>query len=329
MINRFVAPVRKHLLHLSHPLVFVDIGARNGTLELEAVADFVRVYGFEPNPAEYEKLVQGKTDAALIAGIVAPRYRHLTYSPYAIYSHCGQHRFYITSGPGSCGLTEPDFTRLREIKWKGRRYQANLGDDIFRVVKILPVEVRTLDWFCTENKLEYIDYLKIDVEGAEYEVLEGASGILSKVGVIRSEVCFIPFRKNQKLFSDVDLLLRRHGFDLLRYEIDPVQVGYKTREFPFTYGPSLGFADPAGQPLMCDAIYVNRAVTEPERLLSQAAVLIDKNYLDEALFILGQKLKLDDSEFLAALHDYQGKLSHRAARAVAAMWRWAKQRLAG
>ena len=58
-------------------------------------------------------------------------------------------------------------------------------------------------------------------------------------------------------------------------------------------------------------------------------MLIDKNYLDEALFILGQKLGLDDAEFLAALHDYQGKLSHRAARAAVSVWRWAKQRLAG
>ena len=44
------------------------------------------------------------------------------------------------------------------------------------------------------------------------------------MGVIRVEVCFIPFRKDQKLFSDVDVLLRPYDFDLLRYEIDPHQI---------------------------------------------------------------------------------------------------------
>jgi FkbM family methyltransferase len=47
----------------------------------------------------------------------------------------------------------------------------------------------TLDEFCLQQKVEVIDFLKIDVEGAEYRVLKGASGLLEsgKIGCIQFE----------------------------------------------------------------------------------------------------------------------------------------------
>jgi len=36
------------------------------------------------------------------------------------------------------------------------------------------VEMRTIDSFCEENKIERIEFLKLDVEGNELKVLEGA-----------------------------------------------------------------------------------------------------------------------------------------------------------
>lgn len=328
MLAKFVPHARKLLAGLNEPVVFVDIGSRNGVLELREIADGVDAYGFEPNPAEYQKLVTGQTDLAKKEGTRPPKYHKLSYAPYAIFSECGQHEFYVTRGPAACGLHEPNIERLREIKWKSKLYQKSFGDEVFPIVKKIPMEVRTVDWFCKERALDHIDYLKIDVEGAEYDVLSGAANMLAMVGVIKVEVCFIPFRKNQKLFSDVDLLLRRHGFDLLRYEIDPGQVGYKERLFPCHYGPSMGFPDPGGQPLSCDAIYVNRDLTDKKRLIAQAVVLIEKNYLDEALFILKNKVNLHDESLLELLRTYQGRPIFRAARAAVQMMRWLKNKVA-
>ena len=43
----------------------------------------------------------------------------------------------------------------------------------------LETRVQTLDSYCQANKIECIDFIKIDVEGAEKTVLEGAHGLLS------------------------------------------------------------------------------------------------------------------------------------------------------
>ncbi len=304
-MNRLFLPhCRKLLDSLSESLIYVDVGARNGMFELAAIAPYVKAYGFEPNPEEYEKLKSGDTDVSWL-GVPAPKYAETHYSPYAVGNANGTQKIYITNGPGAVGLIEPDIDRLREIIWKGRRYHPNFGDEIFQVRKTAPVEVKTLGSFARENGLTRMDFLKIDVEGMEYEVLEGAGDLLADTSVIKVEVCFIPFRKNQKLFSHVDLLLRSFGFDLLKFETVQAQVGYKEREYPFSVGPAVGWPDRYGQALSCDAIYVNRN-TSGQRAVAQAVVLIEKNYLDEALFILKRRSGVRDEELFDLLKNWRG-----------------------
>lgn len=300
MFKKLLPPVINLLKQNNITIIVVDIGSRNGILECADLAEFIEAYGFEPNPEEYTKLILGKTDAFLAAGIKSPEYLKLSYLPFAIGNKDGVSDFYLTPAPGAAGLLEPNLERLCEIKWKGRTYQRSFGEDIFQGYKKIKVEVKSLDSFAAEQSIDHIDYLKIDTEGSEYEVLEGAKNILKKTGVIKVEVCFIPFRRGQRLFSHIDLLLRDIGFDLLRYEIDPIQIGYKERLKAIEYIPS-GFADPYGQPLSGDAIYVNRKISDPKKLIAQAVILLERNYIDETLHILKTGASLEDKEFLRLL----------------------------
>ncbi len=310
MYPPFVSPVRELLKSNDVTLKFVDIGSRNGIIELANVAHFVDAYGFEPNPEEYKKLISGKTDAA-IYGIKSPKYNSISYSPYAVGEVNGKHPFYITHGPGAAGMHEPDLDRLSEIRWKGKTYPKTMAEDL-KVDEVVDVEVKTLATFAHEKKLDYVDYLKIDVEGAEYEVLKGAGDLLNNVGVIKVEVCFIPMRKKQKLFSDVDLLLRKFGFDLLRYEISPAQIGLKERTAPWSFGPTVGFPERFGQAVQADAVYVNRSILDKKRNIAKAAVLLEKNYIDEALFVLRRQAKINEpEEFLSMLQNYGGRWQTR------------------
>jgi FkbM family methyltransferase len=301
--------VRRLLERADATVTFVDVGARNGVLELGSIANFVVAYGFEPNLPEYEKLLSGETDASLI-GVRPPPYRELTYFPYALADTDGERPFYITRAPASCGLLEPDLERLSEIHWKGSPCEPDLGREMLEVQEVTTVPVRTLAGFAEEAGIEHVDFLKLDVEGAEWEVLTGAGDLLDRVSVLRTEVYFVPWRKEQKLFSHVDLLLREHGFDLLRYEIETDHIGYKERDSASVFGPQIGYPDIYGQPLMGDAIYVNRRISDPQRALVQAAVLADRNYLDEALFVLRAKTDVNDPELLALLHDYRHTRPH-------------------
>ena len=153
-----------------------------------------------------------------------------------------------------------------------------------------------MDHFVKQNNIDYIDYLKIDVEGFEYEVLEGAKSILNNTGVIYVETCFIPFRKNQKLFSHVDVLLRDFNFDLVHHEVLQAQLGYKVLTEPTHYIPPF-FFDPHGQPLSCDSIYINTAMKDPERCLAQAMILLANKYIDAGLFILKNKTQIEEDYF--------------------------------
>ena len=57
-------------------------------------------------------------------------------------------------------------------------------------VERVDCEFTTLDDFCDENNVEFVDFLKIDVQGSEFRVLKGAHKALSgkRVGVIQLEV---------------------------------------------------------------------------------------------------------------------------------------------
>lgn len=54
-------------------------------------------------------------------------------------------------------------------------------------------EIRALDYFCAEQKVNYIDLLKVDTEGLDLEVLKGAEAMLRSHKIpILAEVSFDP-----------------------------------------------------------------------------------------------------------------------------------------
>jgi FkbM family methyltransferase len=61
------------------------------------------------------------------------------------------------------------------------------ADGTIQKVKKYNVQSKTIDTYCKENNIEKIDYLKIDVEGAEMMVLEGAKEMLKTNKIIAGQ----------------------------------------------------------------------------------------------------------------------------------------------
>lgn len=77
------------------------------------------------------------------------------------------------------------------------------------------IHIKTGDQFCNENRIEYIDLLKIDTEGFEVQVLKGFSGMIgnSKIGSIYCEVGFSKSNKRNTYINDVFEFLGERGFE--------------------------------------------------------------------------------------------------------------------
>ena len=67
------------------------------------------------------------------------------------------------------------------------------------------------------QKKKYVtpDLLKIDVQGGEYEVLEGCKKNISKITAIHLETFIIPLYKEIKLQKELIFYLEKRGFELV------------------------------------------------------------------------------------------------------------------
>jgi len=183
------------------PMVVVDVGARGDFEEFWSFfyGDQVSFIGFEPDRKECEKLNKNFDSN-----------KHIY--PVALGKEKERKTFYKTIFPDAAGLYQPN-----------EQYYNRFFDFLnLRVVGTEGIETVDLDSVVKENDIKYVDYIKVDVEGAELDVLEGAEKLLeNNVLAIRAEVLFVEAHKNRPLFSEIEMFLRKKGFML--YGLYPMQ----------------------------------------------------------------------------------------------------------
>jgi FkbM family methyltransferase len=81
------------------------------------------------------------------------------------------------------------------------------------------VQSKRMDNFMNENNIAKIDFLKLDVEGATYEVLEGFGERLSDIQTMHIEAEHgEQFNGAKKFFNDISELLKTHGFEMVYFQ---------------------------------------------------------------------------------------------------------------
>jgi FkbM family methyltransferase len=147
-------------------MTVLDVGAHHGYYALLAsrrVGDSGRVFAFEPSPRERRKLGWHL------------RWNHcpnVEVIDVAMGARAGQAELYVAPG------RETGCNSLRPPAVRGTPKKVN-------------VPVDTLDHFLSSRGADHVDFLKLDVEGAEISVLEGAENLLSQEPrpVVLAEVC--------------------------------------------------------------------------------------------------------------------------------------------
>lgn len=106
------------------------------------------------------------------------------------------------------------------------RIRALSGEEI----ELESVETKTLDFFCKEKLINKIDLLKIDTEGFDFEVLQGAERMLQQkqIDVIYTELTFAKeINKFSRAFDVIDFLWQ-FDYEVFRF-YDQATVGGKLR----------------------------------------------------------------------------------------------------
>ncbi len=91
-------------------------------------------------------------------------------------------------------------------------------------------EAVSLDYYCRQGQLTKIDFLKIDVEGAEGQVLAGAANLLRRqaIDMILFEVSINTYRDMNTTIAEIFQLLRSCGYEI--YEITGGRLSPAKRE---------------------------------------------------------------------------------------------------
>lgn len=179
---------------------------------------------------------------------------------------------YETTDPLCGSLYEPD-TRYCELF-------NNLDGQ--RVARVGEVRTSSLDSFLAEEKLPAPDFLKMDVQGAELEILEGGKEALRSVLGIVSEALFVPMYRRQPLYGEIDAHLRGRGFMLHTF------LGFGGRVMkPLARS---GMANYPVQMLWTDALFIRDLFAidslTPLQLLKLAVMLDVYESRDVALHLL-------------------------------------------
>ena len=157
------------LTSLDRALVVVDIGCRWGFAErFTKNVGYFRVYGFDPDKVECQRLND------------LYKSESVTLVPLGLAQTAGKRTLYITKEPACSSLLEPD-------PMLTSNYPAlNCAQHVSSV----EVETTTLDIWTKESCIDNVDYIKVDTQGSELEILTGGINTLKGVRSLEVEVEF-------------------------------------------------------------------------------------------------------------------------------------------
>lgn len=145
-----------------HGRLFVDIGAWLGYYSLLLYNNFDEILALEPDPRNCRVLNEAKHIYKL---------HKIQVLPLAASNRTGLVRLYVSRQPTIYGESS-----LSSLLKSRRRW-----NDSFKILKggFIHVKATTLDNLL--NPYDFVDLVKVDVEGAEWMVLEGARNVMHKI----------------------------------------------------------------------------------------------------------------------------------------------------
>lgn len=257
---------------LSRNIHFCDVGARWGISEpWKDLIDNIDLVYFEPDKEEFEMLKKRM------------RSNDKGYDC-ALYSESIPVDLNLMKARECSSILQPNISFLN-------RFPQELLE-MYEIEKVVSILARSIDDIYASDKNLSIDFIKLDVQGAELDILKGGKSFLenSLIGA-EIEVEFQPLYKDQPLFSDLDIYIRNNtGLEL--YDLTKHFCKYRSGEKN---------CSKKGQMVFGDALYLRSPFTiidwcnrfdkkeAANKIISACVTGMIYGYLDYSLTIIKQK----------------------------------------
>ena len=202
--------------------IFFDIGAHKG----ESINFFLKnfdikkIYSFEASPINFNKLHTAKNNY-----IKKFSQSDIIIENYALGEK--NENVYLNQSIESSSSTLNQIN-LDSNYFKKKKLLLNSVDEKF--FTNIEVKMITLKYYLEKNNINKIDFLKIDTEGYEFEVLKGLSDKIANIGLIMFEHHYDDMIKKSYKYADINELLKFSGFNQIYKSKMPFR---KTFEYIF------------------------------------------------------------------------------------------------
>jgi FkbM family methyltransferase len=182
-----------------NPLTLVDVGARWGVSDLFLpISSLLNVVAFEPDDEEAKALEQKYQSNG--------QFRSFNVDNHGLHDHVGMVYLNLLARANNSSIYPVKASMYERYKLSG-----------FELERRLPINVTTLDEYAKENPKFTPDVLKLDTQGAELAILNGAVNTLSSIKAVVVEAAFFSPYEGACNFIDVHNFLTQKDFTFYGY----------------------------------------------------------------------------------------------------------------
>jgi FkbM family methyltransferase len=241
-----------------HPFVLIDVGCAGGIAEAwRAFGPSLVAHGYDPDVAACEE-AQAREP-----------FTHVRY--HAQFVGLPESHPYVQRrrGDASQWPNTNIWDRVTAGYLAAKRQDAEAGEPADATRLADPATIISVEEIVRTERLPTVDFLKVDVDGPDIEVLESAGDVLADrqvLGVAVEVNWFGSGNPSEPTFHNTDRLMRNHGYALFGVTVRP----YSRTDLPAPFLRELYAETRFGQPYQGDAIYVRDLAAPKQQTLADA-----------------------------------------------------------